>query len=239
MLLYGIIISTKSQHKIRTTKRLLDMIDARSNRHIGALKYKPFKVMICAVTLMAFIFNTISYDLVYAYQTAPVAAAPASQFKELNPSTFTLPEYLGTIKDSWAPPERSTHDAVRSTIIHIQDAHCNYFAQHKIAEIVEYLNKVYGINTINLEGGAKGYDLSIFTNIADKDKRAKAAGHFVKEGLVNGSEYFAINNPDKVRLWGIEDTKLYIDNLNAYRNSLKHKTETDKDLKALSYILAL
>ena len=37
--------------------------------------------------------------------------------------------------------------------------------------------------------------------------------HFVREGLVNGAEYFALNNPDKASLWGIEDTELYIDNL--------------------------
>ena len=27
----------------------------------------------------------------------------------------------------------------------------------------------------------------------------------VKEGLVNGAEYYAINNPEKVNLWGVED----------------------------------
>ena len=229
----------RTQFTERSERKLYVRIKSRLNKLFSIIWRDVCYRWVAAATLIAFLFTSIPADLGYAYQAAPapIAAAPIPQFKELNPSTFTLPGYLGSIKDSWIPFERSTQNAVRSTIIHIQDAHCNYYAQHKIAEIVEYLNKEYGVNTINLEGGAKDYDLSIFTNIADKTIRAKAADHFVKEGLVNGSEYFAINNPDKVSLWGVEDTKLYIDNLNAYRNSLKYKAEIGKDLKALSYIL--
>ncbi|MCX5665838.1 MAG: hypothetical protein NT036_02150, partial [Candidatus Omnitrophica bacterium] len=153
--------------------------------------------------------------------------------KHLNPDTFSLPKDLGDIKDSWAHSKQS----LKNIIIHIQDAHCNYAAQAKIAQIVEYLNSSYGIDTVNLEGGAGDYDLSAFSSIKEKDKRDKAADHFVKEGLVNGSELFAINNPDKVKLWGIEDAKLYVENLSVYRNSLKNKDRIDKTLKSISYLL--
>jgi len=161
-------------------------------------------------------------------------------FNELNVNTFTLPEYLGHIKDSWQPLNRQTGKPAnrQTTVIHIQDAHCNYYAQHKIAEIVEYLNGRYGIDTINLEGGARNYDLSPFTDIPDKPMRERASDYFVKEGLVNGAEYFAINNPGKIALWGVEEARLYVDNLNVYRNSLKNKAEIEKDLKALSHILS-
>ena len=103
---------------------------------------------------------------------------------------------------------------------------------------MDYLSREYGIDTVNLEGGAKDYDLSVFTGIYDKTIREKTADYFVKEGLVNGAEYFAINNPEKANLWGIEDTRLYIDNLNIYRDSLKHKEEVDKHLDAITHILA-
>ena len=156
----------------------------------------------------------------------------SGSLKELHVDTFILPEYLGHIKDQYRSNKPN------KTIIHIQDAHCNYAAQQKIAEIIGYINKEYGVSTVNLEGGAKGYDLSIFTDIADKTIRDKVADYFVKEGLVNGAEYYAVNNPEKVSLWGIEDTKLYIDNLNVYRSSLAHKEEVDKHLKALNHILS-
>lgn len=217
------------------------MITARSNGSFG-IKNKPFKVIICLVTLMAFLFNTVSYDLAWAARTpselpgggsdrAGSPDSPGFIIKELRVDTFTLPEYLGRIKDSYRAGNTN------KTIIHIQDAHCNYAAQRKIAEIIEYLNKQYGIDTINLEGGTKEYNLSVFTNINDKGIREKTADYFVKEGLVNGAEYFATNNPDKTTLWGIEDTKLYLDNLNVYRESLKYKDEVDRHLGVLTHIL--
>ena len=62
--------------------------------------------------------------------------------------TFLLPEALGQIE------QVNIAEGVNpKTIIHIQDAHCNYYAQHKIADILDYLNKKYGIKTVNLEGG--------------------------------------------------------------------------------------
>ncbi len=221
---------------------------------------RPFKAIACAITLVAFIFNTVSYDIAWADRTpsaltsvgadsravSPVSPGPvrnvvsngAGAFKELNVKTFTLPQSLGTIKDAWSSSNPLTRSPANSqTIIHIQDAHCNYYAQHAISGILEYLSKEYGASTINLEGGAKDYDLSIFTSIADKSLRERAADYFLKEGLVNGAEYFALNNPDKASLWGIEDAKLYIDNLKVYRDSLKTKGDTEKLLKNLSHIL--
>lgn len=205
-------------------------------------------MLVSLVTLVAFIFNIISYDLALLRPLGFVgqawaASAPLELFgddsnragglgviKELHSDTFTLPEYLGHIKGS-------SNNGPDKIVIHIQDAHCNYAAQHKISEIIEYLNKEYGVNTVNLEGGARDYDLSIFTEIYDKAIRDKAADYFVREGLVNGAEFFAINNPEKLDLLGIEDTGLYIDNLKAYRESFKHKDEVDKHLSAITHIL--
>jgi len=233
------------------------MSDARTNGYIRFISRRPSKVVISFITLVAFLFNTVSYDYAWADRTpsAPTsvgadsrAVSPVSPgaFKELNVKTFVLPQSLGTIKDSWQPPVIARSPAVSSgatkqsqtTIIHIQDAHCNYYAQHAIADIIEYLNKEYGVSQINLEGGAKDYDLSIFTSIKDENARERVADYFVKEGIVNGAEYFAINNAGKVNLWGIENTKLYIDNLRVYRNSLKYKADTDKLLGNLSNSLS-
>ena len=183
-----------------------------------------------------------------------------SSFKELNVETFRLPEYLGMVRDSWsssaviarrsgATTKQSLDDKEIASVapsglprndrvvIHIQDAHCNYAAQHKIADIVGYLHKEYGIESVNLEGGAGNYDLSIFAKIQDKNVREQVSDYFVKEGLVGGAEYFASNNTGKVVLHGLEDPKLYMANLNTYRESLKNKDEIDRALKSLSLTL--
>ncbi|MBN2453624.1 MAG: hypothetical protein JXB40_05115 [Candidatus Omnitrophica bacterium] len=221
-----------------------------------SIKSKPFKVMVSLVTLVAFLCNMALPDTARAIEIPSLlsGAAPVP-VKELRVDTFTLSEYLGHVSSSWqatddsglpvnrlasSPVQNRQTDKLtnRQTIIHIQDAHCNYAAQKRISDIIGYLNEEYGIDTVNLEGGAKGYDLSVFTDIADKAVRDKVSDHFVKEGLVNGAEYFAVNNPGKVRLWGIEDAKLYMENLKIYRDSLMHKEEVDRHLKTLSLILS-
>ena len=116
------------------------MITARSNGYKSFTK--PFKVLVCLVTLTAFLFNTVSYDFAWAAGTPSELpgggsdrAGSTGAFKELNPATFTLPAYLGTVKDSYLFEHRKPYTDNR-TIIHIQDAHCNYGAQKRIAEII-------------------------------------------------------------------------------------------------------
>ncbi|MBP7056143.1 MAG: hypothetical protein KBB52_04760 [Candidatus Omnitrophica bacterium] len=164
--------------------------------------------------------------------------------KDVNPETITIPDYLGTIRDAWTPGKyalASSKDIFlkppQKIIIHIQDAHCNYEGQHKISQILDYINKEYGVKSVNLEGGAKSYNLSPLTSITEAEIRQRVSDYFVKNGRVNGAEYFAINNPGKINLWGLEDTRLYVANLEIYRASLKYKREVDKLLGNLSYIL--
>ncbi|MBD3426653.1 MAG: cyclic nucleotide-binding domain-containing protein [Candidatus Omnitrophica bacterium] len=161
-----------------------------------------------------------------------VLSAPEQQFAPLNVETFTVPQHLGTMK--------FTHNADSDKlIIHIQDAHCNYGAQKKISEIISYLVKEYGITDINLEGGVGEYDLSIFTGIADRVIREKVADHFVKQGLVSGPEYYAVNHPFDVRLWGIEDPVLYMNNISVYWESEDYKEQAKELLGGISRVMDL
>ncbi|MDD5439330.1 MAG: hypothetical protein PHS37_04010 [Candidatus Omnitrophica bacterium] len=123
-------------------------------------------------------------------------------------------------------------------IIHIQDAHCNYYAQQRIHEIIEYVNEKYGISVINLEGGAEDYDLDVFTRIREKDLRKEVADYFVKQGMVGGAEFSAINRPDKYFLWGIEDPRLYAENLSSYRDSLRYRADSDRAVASLDHVLS-
>ncbi|MFH1395049.1 MAG: hypothetical protein ABIH09_02720, partial [Candidatus Omnitrophota bacterium] len=157
-------------------------------------------------------------------------AREGGKYAQLDVGTFSIPAHLGEILYSYQGESNKF-------VIHLQDAHCNYFAQHKIADILDYLNKEYGLSIVNLEGGVKEYDLRAFTSITGKDIRREVADYFVKKGEINGAEFYAINNPEKVTLWGVEDKDLYLKNLQVYRDSLKYKDQVDGFLKVLSYIL--
>jgi len=152
------------------------------------------------------------------------------KFANLDVETFTIPAHLGDVRYSF----KGDADKI---VVHIQDAHSNPFAQHKISDIINYLTEEYGIEMVNLEGGAGDYDLSVFTSISGDEIRREVAGYFVEKGEISGAEYYAINNPDKLTLWGIENKDLYLANLKVYRDSLAYKEEVDKYLKELTHIL--
>jgi hypothetical protein len=158
-------------------------------------------------------------------QGAVKSASPSTlTHNDVNKSSFNLPVRLGEIIDFHK-------GALDNTVIHIRDAHCDYSAQHSISDMIGYFRDTYGVDLVALEGGSGDYDLSVFTDIKDGALREKVADYFVRQGEVNGAEFYTINNPLKVTLYGIEDPPLYVENLNAYRGSLKYR---DKALAILS-----
>ncbi|MBL7069691.1 MAG: hypothetical protein ISS34_07530, partial [Candidatus Omnitrophica bacterium] len=193
--------------------------------------------IIALATAILFVLNILGTDIAWAFRAESTSAvtsnntpsslrAPRSGAKQsLEIDEFEIPAKLGEVKDR--------HKGSGGTIIYIQDAHCNYAAQKAISNIIGHLNEEYGIDLISLEGGAGDYDLSLFTDIENEDTRGRVSDYFMKQGRVSGPEFFAINNPGKVKLYGVEDADLYIKNLDVYRDSLKYVTDTNN---ALNYI---
>jgi adenosine deaminase len=197
-------------------------------------KHITIKKAISIIVTAAFFVSLIPQDVLAAIDTgdAPyeMPYGEAATFARLDVDTFTVPGHLGEVKYSF----KGDSDKF---LIHLQDAHCNCFAQRKVSDIIDYLNKEYGLKVINLEGGVGDYDLDIFTSISGKEIRREVADYFVKKGELNGAEFYAINNPEKVSLWGIEDKDLYLANLKVYRDSLSYKPEVNKYLEELTHIL--
>ncbi|OGW75994.1 MAG: hypothetical protein A2Z72_00420 [Omnitrophica bacterium RBG_13_46_9] len=169
--------------------------------------------------------NTVSWS------SESGAIPTARPVQEIDIAGFEVPVTFGTVDTRY----QGTNG---KTIIHIQDAHCNYGCQRSIENLVSFLNAEYGIDTVALEGGAGDYDLSVFTDINDRSLREKVADYFVQEGRINGAEFFAIRNPEKVTLKGLENTDLYIKNLNVYQEGLAYKNEVDEILRVLNHYLS-
>ncbi|MCK4851715.1 MAG: hypothetical protein KAS86_01255 [Candidatus Omnitrophica bacterium] len=155
---------------------------------------------------------------------------PSGEFARLDIATFTVPEHIGEVKVLYK-------GSTDKFVVHIQDAHCNRYAQHRIADLINYLNAEYGIRTVNLEGGVGEYDFSVFDAITGDAIRREVADYFVKKSELNGAEYFAITNPGRVMLWGVEEMDLYLANLKIYKDSLVYKPVVSRYLQQLSYML--
>ena len=93
----------------------------------------PYRVIIAIITIWAFLFNLLGMDLAWAANSYGTVLPRSGTAAVGSPghflSEFTLPTTLGEV--------RETHQGLGSkTVIHIQDAHCNYSAQKNIKEII-------------------------------------------------------------------------------------------------------
>ncbi len=180
--------------------------------------FKILKKVTGMVTLITFVATF--------FITVPAKSAIPLEAPLINVSDLTVPLRFGEAKDNFQGKNGRL-------IVHVQDAHCNYSAQQSLSNIIDYCKDNYGIDLVFLEGGQGRYDLSVFTQDRDEIVREKVSDYFVREGRVSGAEYFAINNPEQVELFGIETPELYYDNLRVYRDSLKFRDEIDRYLAFL------
>ena len=101
------------------------------------------KTLIRVVALITLVAFTLTMDGGILTEIAHASSLPSISANSFSLQSIQLPECLGHVKES--------HNTFSGkTIIHIQDAHCNYAAQRRIADIIQYLNETYDIDTANL-----------------------------------------------------------------------------------------
>lgn len=187
------------------------------------------------ITLICFCCSVFFTEDVYSENTnvfvqRPLVKTVWNLASELRDRCFELPEELGYVQDSF-------FSGADKTIIHIQDAHCNYYAQKSIRKLIEYFREKYGITLICLEGGIGEYDLLPFMEIKSSEVRSKCADFFLKEGTLNAAEYTSVENPGKFLLWGVEEEALYIKNLQVYRQGIRYRERIGSYLKQISHVI--
>ncbi|MBF0216981.1 MAG: hypothetical protein HQL30_08325, partial [Candidatus Omnitrophica bacterium] len=206
-----------------------------------------FKRLVSFITLVAFIVTGAwPGDLYIGKAHAERPGLNNFNYRELAEKTgiiretltvkgFDMPSTYCEIKDTFetASEAKDVSPTEDIAIIHIQDAHCDYAAQLRISSMLEYLNKKYGVDRVYMEGGAGEYDLSVFDTTDNGKIKQAVAENFMKNGELSGAEYYAVTNPGKVTLMGIEYPDLYIKNLDAYRDILPYRSGARKALEDL------
>jgi len=127
-----------------------------------------------------------------------------------------IPEDVGLVKDKF-------QGNGNKLIVHIQDAHCNYEAQTNIRKILELLMDQKDMVLVALEGSTGEIDTSLFTTFPDEEIREEVATYFMKKGKISGAEHLAINAKKPILLYGIENKEYYLENLEAFTNTLEKR----------------
>ncbi len=148
---------------------------------------------------------------------------------------LNIPPQYGTIKETFEA--QGTSQNASRTIIHIQDAHCNYEAQKNMAGVLEYLVKEDGLKLIMVEGGSGDVNLSFLRNYADEKARLEVADKYLKEGKISGEEYLDIVSDYPLELYGIDDDALYDAHLASFNQIDAFKDAGLRDLEGLSRIV--
>ncbi len=178
------------------------------------------KRLVILTTVIAFLFNSVSYG--YISRETPLANLSTTNYQIPN-----LPAALGVISDKWLP-EKSAKAKI-PLVIHIQDAHCVYEAQRNIASILKFLNKHSPLN-IYVEGSNGPLDLSLLRSIPYPDIRAAVADNLMKKGMISGEEYFASTTENAPFIYGVENKKLYENNLALFRQVLSDSEKNRQQL---------
>ncbi len=105
-----------------------------------------------------------------------------------------------------------------SLLILIRDLHCQEEAQINIAKTLEVFQKELGLKNVFMEGAEGEFDLELLKAFPEDKVRGKVGLQFLKEGYLTGAEYAALRSglQNSLDLYGIEESKLYIENLQAF-----------------------
>ena len=178
-------------------------------------KWNVFRKIIAVVTLQLFLISNISFAVA---DFSKGLGAEKAERSALAVDTLAIPRDFGTIK------ERS-NGGNGKFVVYIQDAHCNYEAQNNISKILEYLIKNYNLDFVAVEGADGIVDTSWFKAFPDEDIKREVADYFMKKGEITGAEFLSITSDYPFTIYGAEDRKFYIDNLNSFLQSYPHKEE--------------
>ncbi|MDD3906312.1 MAG: hypothetical protein PHS46_07300 [Candidatus Omnitrophica bacterium] len=173
--------------------------------------------IISLVVIQSFILSSISFaaitkDKSKAPKITPIAATA---------DNVTVEKDFGIIKSRFAGNSNKL-------VINIQDAHCNYEAQTNIVNILEGLINHYDLKLVSVEGADGIIDTTWFKAFPDEEVRKEVATYFMKKGEITGPEFLSITKDYPISLFGAEDRKSYLENLNAFTSSYPLKAEVEK-----------
>ncbi len=139
-----------------------------------------------------------------------------------------IPESVATVEDAFVGTGSP------KTIYLIQDAHTNTSGQFNVAKTLDLLfQKNKQLKYVFLEAGQGDESLSFLRQYASLEKRKQASEAFLRQGKLQGSEYFDLISDKHLVLWGVENLKLYAQSVEAYKEVANNREKFEDYLKKI------
>lgn len=142
-------------------------------------------------------------------------------------TAFYIPEYYGKVYDTY-------EGSGGKSIVYIQDAHCDYTAQKNIVKILKTFVDNYNCKMIAVEGSSGDIDTTLLSSYPDETVKNSISDYFMSTGQMSGAEYFSVKSGKKFFLVGVENKKLYIDNVNDFRSAFSKYGEIEMTIEKLN-----
>lgn len=108
----------------------------------------------------------------------------------------------------------------------ISDKHCDTLTQKNINFILEIIKKFHkkNFNVVGLEGTPEcEIDTSFISSVKNKKYKNSIINFALKNGLFSGAEIFKINHQKNIKLFGVENKNLYLNNFNKFFYALENQ----------------
>ncbi|MFT5207131.1 MAG: hypothetical protein ACI9CF_000880 [Candidatus Omnitrophota bacterium] len=159
-------------------------------------------------------------QVVYAAPNPVILPQIGIQLTSQKALGFKIPSHIATIEDHYLAPESN------KKILLIQDAHTNMAAQLNIAKTLDLIIAKKSIRHIFLEAGNGDLSLSSLREVASEKNRQEVGLKYMRQGILQGSEYLDLTSEYDIKLWGVEDRSLYDKGLRAYADVVESRDET-------------
>ncbi|MBN1622058.1 MAG: hypothetical protein JW871_05660, partial [Endomicrobiales bacterium] len=176
----------------RVTRRIL--------RYVLTLN---FKKIVAFITLSCFLFTFV---LAQSLQAAVNKIEENMKLEEIG-GDFFLPYSIGHITDAKYFAESD------KVVINIQDLHCHPEVQLNISKAIAILDEKYGLKKVFVEGAIGEVDTSWLASIKDKEFKQKLVDLLINQGKLTGAEHYSISSGKPGLLAGLEDERIYKENI--------------------------
>lgn len=158
---------------------------------------KGFKQAVSAAVCLCFILTSV-----FPYGTANAVPVNGSYSSD----KFGIPQSLGKIISA-------KYFGDDEIIINIQDLHCHAETQKSIAGILKYIDDNYILEKTYLEGAFGDIDTKWLQDLNSSEMGGAIVDNLLNFGYLNGVEYYCAVNGKDGFIAGIENEKLYKENI--------------------------